>query len=215
MPERPTQQAGDLDLATRQLLRAPTTAGVLGFARRHPRAALASLLDAAPARTRDGRPNPYPSDTRSSPSRSREHGLRWGQVLGTGSRISGDAQGPSKEGSKEERNEPICRESALPSAFLRRIAAARSLHGKEGVSGSSPEEGLIPCLTLRLAGGEPLLAVQSSPTSNSSSPAVTRRLVDDTRLAVRGSHQARILRHESGRRPAICRNLDMIDEVEF
>jgi hypothetical protein len=45
-----------------------------------------------------------------------ERRLRWGQVLGTGSRMSGDAQGPSREGRNEEVNEQICRESVVSSA---------------------------------------------------------------------------------------------------
>jgi hypothetical protein len=67
-------------------------------------------------------------------------GLRWGQVLGTGSRISRDAQGLSREGRNEERNEQFCRESVVPSAFP--ASRGRRLnHGKEGVDGSSPSEG--------------------------------------------------------------------------
>jgi hypothetical protein len=46
--------------------------------------------------------------------------------LGTGSGISGEAQGPSREGCNEQTNQAKCRESA---------------HGKEGVDGSSPSEG--------------------------------------------------------------------------
>ncbi len=45
-----------------------------------------------------------------------KRGLTWGQVLGTGSRFFGEAQGASTKGCGGQKNSPFCRESALESA---------------------------------------------------------------------------------------------------
>ena len=60
----------------------------------------------------------------------------WGQVRGSSRRLR------VFQGRMNERgNQPDCRESALPSVFPRPHTIGRSLHGKEGVDGSSPSEG--------------------------------------------------------------------------
>jgi hypothetical protein len=66
----------------------------------------------------------------------------WGQVRG----FPGKLRVLQGKGAAR-RNEPICRESLLASAFPNRIAAAQILHGKEAVPGSSPGEGLNTCKT--------------------------------------------------------------------
>src|ERR1041385_8535496 len=68
--------------------------------------------------------------------------LRWGQVLGTGSGMPREPWDPSRGGTNDKRNEPLCRERSCQAAFLPRVASAQILHGKEGVDGSSPSEGL-------------------------------------------------------------------------
>src|SRR5439155_19289035 len=65
----------------------------------------------------------------------------WGQVLGTGSRSLGVAQGGST-GMRRAGKTAWLQEKTKPEAALLRLAdALRILHGKEGVDGSSPSEG--------------------------------------------------------------------------
>jgi len=65
--------------------------------------------------------------------------------LGLGDRFGGfrAAQGPSLEEMVPHAKKAVnCRESAYQAPSRHRIAAGRSLHGKEGVDGSSPSRGL-------------------------------------------------------------------------
>src|SRR5882672_12110520 len=73
------------------------------------------------------------------------HGPQQRRLLGLG---SGDRSGAFRGGSgslertaQQEKNQPRSRQSALPSLVPNHVAARRSLHGKEGVNGSSPLEG--------------------------------------------------------------------------
>ena len=70
-----------------------------------------------------------------------KYGLRWGEVLGTGSRLFGAAQGPSREGVASAETSRIAGKAPNQARFPGHIAADRSLHGKEGVDGLSPSEG--------------------------------------------------------------------------
>jgi hypothetical protein len=72
--------------------------------RRHQRAAVASLPRAAPRKTDEGALEPAPADT---------FPFIVARERGTGSRISGEVQGPSREGCNEQINEPNCRETAI------------------------------------------------------------------------------------------------------
>jgi hypothetical protein len=66
----------------------------------------------------------------------------WGQVLGTGSRLSWEAEGSSRRDAPGRRKSELAGKTPWGAAFQHRATAVRILHGKEGVSGSSPEEGL-------------------------------------------------------------------------
>jgi hypothetical protein len=61
--------------------------------------------------------------------------------LGTGSRLLREPQGSPGEGCGRQTKRCNCRKNALASAGPQSPPAAPILHGKEGVSGSSPEEG--------------------------------------------------------------------------
>ncbi len=62
----------------------------------------------------------------------------WGQVRG----FRGEVQGPSRAGRNERINEVKCRETRSEAPFQYPTAPLLILHGKEGVDGSSPSEGL-------------------------------------------------------------------------
>lgn len=62
------------------------------------------------------RPGTSPSHAPRCGSSASRPSAAWGWVLGTASGISGEAQGPSREGCNEQPNQAKCRESALLSA---------------------------------------------------------------------------------------------------
>src|SRR5207248_1349807 len=73
--------------------------------------------------------------------RTRRQSLR-GQVLGTGFGCRRSTQASRGASSSLARIERLAGKARCRARFRTRTVAARSLHGKEGVSGSSPEEGL-------------------------------------------------------------------------
>ena len=65
----------------------------------------------------------------------------WGQILGTGSRLVREIQGSSSKGSSDTKR-LSCGENPVATVFVGPSSTRRILHGKEGVDGSSPSEGL-------------------------------------------------------------------------
>jgi hypothetical protein len=68
-------------------------------------------------------------------------GNTWGQVLGTGFGLRKVPPGDSRTSSKRATKPQRSRENKAGSAIIRPAAEPFSLHGKEGVDGSSPSEG--------------------------------------------------------------------------
>ena len=89
----------------------------------------------------------------------------WGEVLGTGSGSPRAGQGASRKGCESPTERRKCRENKAKAAFLRAAAEREILHGREGVDGSSPSEGLKHlqiCVFVACSGAAPEMIMEGS-----------------------------------------------------